>query len=103
MFLVIISAWKINAKLLWRYPDLTELVVAEHYAEDLGALLLGSRRLAADLAYIQFLQYYGTPSQGGQEEENEPPHHHPHFDGGNYPRVKEMGTRLLRLDPFFHP
>ena len=95
---------KINAEYPWRYPALNELVVTEHYSEDLGALLLGDRRLAADLAYVQFLQYYGTPSGAEHQEEEKESNSlsaHDEYSGGNYPRVKEWGTRVLRLDPFF--
>ena len=108
---------RLNRLFRWVYPPVTEMVVTEHYLTDLGAFFLGSHRVAADLAYIQLLQYYGSPESRGAEargdEDNHDPHdghdhtHHDHadpfaFGGGDYPRLGELGRRLLRLDPFFH-
>jgi len=89
---------RLSAALPWRYPVLTDLVMTENYAGDLGALLLGAHRLAADIAYIQLLQYYGVSEHG-----------HSHDDGGfhdisegKYPELKTLSTRIMRLDPFFN-
>lgn len=99
---IALSQAKIEEKFKWPYPSLDELVVSEHYMEDLSALLLGSHRLSADLAYIQFLQYYGVPEVPETEEEHSVAgHKHRDFAAGSYPRLKEMATRYLRLDPFF--
>jgi len=62
--LTALSVWQIEAKLDWRYPPVNELVVTRHYSQDLGMLSSGSHRFAGDLAYIQFLQYYGAPIAG---------------------------------------
>ena len=109
LFLIFFSKWKVEKSFDWRYPPLTDLVVTENYMSDLGSLFLGAHRLAADLAYIQFLQYYGThPEEEVSHAEGESEsdhHHHGHSDlngGGNYPRVLELGTRLMRLDPYFN-
>ncbi len=108
LFLIFISKWKVDKLFEWKYPRVSELVVTEHYMSDLGALFLGAHRLAADLAYIQFLQYYGTRPDGGDAHSEDDGHdhqHHVHGDlngGGYYPRIPELGTRLLRLDPFFY-
>ena len=84
----------------WHYPPLNDLLVTEHYLTDVGALLMGSHRLAADVAYIDFLQYYGTP--GSAEEELRPPMPGEQRDlSSKYPRLLELATRILRLDPFF--
>lgn len=94
---------QIDRKFEWRYPALNELVPSEHYMEDLSALLLGSRRVAADLAYIQLLQYYGVPEEGHEhEDEGHGQAGHIHrFEAGEYAALKEKGARIMRLDPFF--
>lgn len=103
------SQWKINASSQWPHVPLNQLTFNQHIAQDLGALFVGSHRLAADLAYIQFLQYYGTPENEDGEEGHDG-HHHSHDDSeihdftreGQYSRLEEFGTRILRLDPYFH-
>ncbi len=87
----------------WRFPALTSLVVTEHYTQDLSATFLGTRRLAGDLAYIQFLQYYGVPEGEEEGHEESPGHEHHHsYEGGVYSRAYEFGQRLVRLNPFFN-
>jgi tetratricopeptide (TPR) repeat protein len=94
VLLVFISSARINKTCEWRYPPVNSLVVSENYAGDLGPILLGSHRLAGDIAYIQFLQYYGEEGNSAGEGLN--------FGKGRYPRTYELGTRIMRLDPFFN-
>jgi tetratricopeptide (TPR) repeat protein len=91
---------RLSAALPWRYPAVNELVVTENYMRDVGCLLLGSHRLAGDIAYIDFLQYYGT----GDLEAEAGPEAREHADESakNHPRLLELGTRIVRLDPFFN-
>jgi hypothetical protein len=104
--LIVWSKRQVEATWQWKFPPVTQMVVTENYMSDLGALLLGARRLAGDLAYIQFLQYYGTRAHTQdhetEEEHEEEGHVHGGWDGGDYPRVREFGTRLIRLDPYFN-
>jgi tetratricopeptide (TPR) repeat protein len=99
---------KIRSAMEWTFPKLTDLVATEHYAGDLGALMLGTRRLAGDLAYIQFLQYYGVERDEDGRPAGEDPHGHGHhhggrdYGGGHYPRVPEFGRRIMNLDPYFN-
>jgi len=111
----------------WRFPAVNELTVTEHYLTDVGCLLIGARRLAADVAYVQFLQYYGGSEHAEEEDEEHAGHDHGpdgvHHDGpppamgmedyfkrqrehdmsrGVYPRLLELSTRVLRLDPYFN-
>jgi tetratricopeptide (TPR) repeat protein len=120
--LAVVIGWtnhRLSKAMAWRYPAVNELVVTENYLEDLGSLLIGAHRLAADIAYIQFLQYYGIQ---GAEEELGPPgsgHHEEHGHGDRrprswqerqaeldaakgYPRMLEFATRIDRLDPYFN-
>lgn len=95
VFLVAVSSIRINRWWEWRFPPLSDLVVTEGYTADLGAILLGSHHLASELAYIQFLQYYG-------EEKNEAGGRAEDFGRGHYPLTYQFGERLVRLDPYFN-
>jgi tetratricopeptide (TPR) repeat protein len=55
---------------------------------------LGMRRLAADIAWIQTLQYYGTHEAEQTEEEET-------SGGGTYGRFLDYCRRVTRIDPFF--
>ncbi|MFH1367648.1 MAG: hypothetical protein ABII64_00840 [Elusimicrobiota bacterium] len=95
---------------------------------DLTGTLTGMRRFAADIAWIQFLQYYGSPEKplekdvayklsidtvkfligmkaghthGGHEEHGEGHHHH-HIEGGTYSALLTHCYRVTELDPFFY-
>lgn len=129
----IVAGWtdrRLSAAMPWRYPAVNELVVTEHYLTDIGALLIGARRLAADIAYIQFLQYYGFSGNAGTGEaaKGRPDGDHSHdghdhgddhdtdpgplsqvqrlrqhdMSAGLYIRLQELATRILRLDPYFN-
>lgn len=62
--------------------------------KDFGALSLGLRRLGADIAWIQTLQYYGTQEEGQSEFEFE--------NGiGKYPDFLALSQRVALIDPYF--
>lgn len=104
--LMLVSQWRVMASFTWRYPALNKLVASENLAGDLGALLLGAHRLAADIAYIQFLQYYGVPEAQSEEKHDHGVHDehdgHHQFGGGVYAELKSRATRFMCLDPFFN-
>lgn len=103
--LITVADQRAQAVFSWKYPAPTELAVTNDYLTDAGALLLGGHRLAADLAYIQMLQYYGTPESGhaGSEHHDHDGHDHGYdFAGGAYDKLLTFGRRIVRLDPFFH-
>ncbi len=114
---------RLSKAMTWRFPAVNELVVTENYLTDVGCLLIGAHRLAADVAYVQFLQYYGLSEHVAEDEAAEKAEVGPHVDGpppgmspdeyikilrthdkssGIYPRMLELSTRILRLDPFFN-
>jgi tetratricopeptide (TPR) repeat protein len=79
------------------------LVVTENYTTDLSLIFMGAHRLAGDMAYIQFLQYYGVRQHShDDEEEKEESDVHDEASMGVYPRLFEFGQRILGLDPFFN-
>mgnify|MGYP001614313766 FL=1 len=72
---------------------------------------LGMRRMAADLALIRMIIYYGTPEDDGHGHQGPHEHHgHSEFDaehpersygGGSYGKLGGMAMRILDLDPAF--
>ena len=90
------------------YPDTT--AAESRYSvgmRDVGFLSLGARRLGADAAFIELLQYYGR-----HENENEDPNAGfyvyglkppPNWkmEGGVYPELLARAKRVLWLDPYF--
>jgi tetratricopeptide (TPR) repeat protein len=75
-------------------PMITSLNSKETQLPDVVGSLLGMRRLAANLAWIQTLQYYGTPEEGQSEFDF-------HNGVGNYPRFLALAQRVADLDPTF--
>ncbi len=61
---------------------------------DFTGIALGSRRLAADLAWIQTLQYYGNLEAGQSDSD---------FDNGKgrYPLLLGYCKRVAQIDPYF--
>jgi tetratricopeptide (TPR) repeat protein len=68
---------------------------------DFVGVSLGFRRLAADLAWIQTLQYYGTH----EDHDSDDGHGHGHgghdYGAGRYPLFTQYCERVARLDPYF--
>lgn len=99
LFLTGFAKTKIDQKFAWPYPPVNTLIVTADYTTDLSSLLLGAHRLAADIAYIQFLQYYGVTKHDHDHSEHDK---HEHVHGETYPLLLEFGRRMARLDPYFH-
>ena len=78
----------------YKFPHADQIPVTQFYVQDLAALLVGSHRVAADLAYVQILQYYGKTQHEEEFERYNMP--------GNYPLLKEYTQRFMRLDPYFN-
>lgn len=78
-----------------RFPPLSvSLSSPTTRLRDFNGIGLGLRRLAADLAWIETLQYYGTREAGQTEEEFE-------NGQGKYPDFLAYCERVARLDPSF--
>lgn len=95
-------------------------------ALDLSSVLAGARRLGADIAWIQLLQYYGSPEEPIEKDteftlswdmskyllgipvkeearcHQHHEHYHPRIEGGNYPDLQKYCYRVVNLDPFFY-
>lgn len=91
-----------------RQTALTDFYITDSYAQDMGAVMIGARRMAANLAYIELMQYYGV-----YEVEDPAIEAGAYIESlsGNYPntnidltfrRLQEFGFRIVRLDPLFN-
>jgi hypothetical protein len=107
-----------------RLSPLTQFTVL-----DLTGTLAGTRRIAADIAWVQLLQYYGSPEKPMDKDTqfklsidmtkylagipvektichekgcHDESHYHPAIDGGVYPLISKYCIRVTNLDPFFY-
>jgi hypothetical protein len=72
------------------FPPLSELPSTPYSLQDAALVSAGLRAAAADLAWVQMLQY----SAGGVAELEDPP-------GEAFKYIKPMAERVVRLDPAF--
>lgn len=74
------------------YPHLKDLVTLNEpmAIQDTALIALGFRSVAADVAWIQLLQYFG----GGSVFDLEDNHN-------GYPSVQPLTLRVMRMDPYF--
>lgn len=90
----------------YNYPFFTETVNLSASKKtaygllDLSGIIFGMRRMVANVAWIQLLQYYGTPER---DEANEEIHLHGlEYGGGKYYDLLSLTQRIIRLDPYFY-
>lgn len=83
------------------FPSVYSSAHSGYFVQDVIGLISGYRRLAANIAWMQLLIYYGSPEYDGHEHTvGEPCPHCLHE--GVYPELLRMVQRVIRLDPFFH-
>lgn len=88
----------------------------QYVVQDLAGTLAGARRIAADVAWIQLLQYYGSPEKPmdkdtefrlsvdmtkkflGMQIHGD---YDADYEGGVYPLLLTYCVRITNLDPFF--
>jgi len=92
IFIFVFSHIQLKKKYEPRFPRFQELVIIEEQAglQDLAFIVFGFRSVAADMAYIQLLQYLG--GSNSLDETNEK---------NDYLQLKDMTLRVIRLDPYF--
>ena len=89
------------------YPIFTEVVnlsagkSTRYGLLDLSGLMLGMRHMTANIAWIQLLQYYGTPEVEHEHKENGCSFCED-YGAGKYYDFLALSQRVIRLDPFFH-
>lgn len=94
---------------LYPFPTLSHLPdIDEKPYLELGGIFLGLRSAAADLVWINTLQYYGGSADeeehehAHQEDSHEHEHHSHHdLDREAYQRLYPLCKRAIWLDPYF--
>jgi len=74
---------------VWPYPPFNQLITQRHGMQDVTIVTAGFRSLAADLGWIQLLQYVGGGFLPGEDTKR------------GYAELKPMALRVTRLDPYF--
>lgn len=103
---VFIFQVKLRKNFSFNYPFFTEILnisvnkKTSYGLLDLSGIIFGMRRMAADIAWIQLMQYYGTleTDESGKEID----FHGEDYGGGKYHEVLNLTQRVIRLDPYFH-
>jgi hypothetical protein len=123
------AAWAVGRHPSPSFPLFERPVMEDFAVQDMGAVVNGARRLGADLAFIELLQYYGSPENAHPDhprgrralasrtieeiEERESGHVHIHMGhegeaettdrpSGAFPELKDYAFRAGALDPRFH-
>ncbi|MBK8576018.1 MAG: hypothetical protein IPN90_10210 [Elusimicrobia bacterium] len=125
---LLLGAWFISRKPYPQFPPFERPLMELYAAQDMGMVLNGARRLGADLALIQLMQYYGSAEnanphhpRGRRRKTVEKPHdedgheEHVHLHLGSegtadatnrpfqsFPQLLEYTLRGGSLDPHFH-
>lgn len=93
----------------FKFPGLTDLVLSRSSRNDLidlGGIVAGTRRIAADIAWIQLLQYYGTPEITEEHLKTCTKSTHDEcgleYGKGHYSDFLKLTLRIVRLDPTFY-
>ncbi len=82
------------------FPPLSESVSSSTSTlEDFIGVSLGFRRLSADIAWIQTLQYYGTHSEEGEDHVHESSTEA--SPAASYPLFLDFCQRVVHIDPYF--
>ncbi|MBI5554624.1 MAG: hypothetical protein HY920_02060 [Elusimicrobia bacterium] len=96
----------IENRYIYPFPPLSTMKYMEDnpYLE-LGGLFFGLRSLAADIVWVQTLQYYGGPAEKETEEEHLRHEHENIHDSDHtaYQKLYPLCARAIWLDPYFMP
>lgn len=112
VLILLVSAFAISSSFVYPFPSIgSARKVSLNPVIELTALSLGLRKIAADLLFIDLLQYYGTPEvpEGAEVHEHDDGHGHvhkhyegePEFGSGEYPLFYPYSREILFLDPYF--
>lgn len=104
---VFIFQVKLRKNFSFNYPPFTEILnisvskKTSYGLLDLSGIIFGMRRMAANIAWIQLLQYYGTPEVKHEHTENGCSFGED-YGGGKYYDLLSLTQRVIRLDPYFY-
>jgi hypothetical protein len=125
---VIASLFVLKTAFSYPLAPVAGYAVPEYALFDIGTVIGGVRRFGADLAWIQLLQYYGSPEKTLNKDTefklswdmtkylfgvplekeicynkgcSDHAHYHPQIEGGTYAALSSYCSRVAELDPYF--
>jgi hypothetical protein len=125
---VIASLFVLKTAFSYPLAPVNGYAVPEYAMLDVGTMIGGVRRFGADLAWIQLLQYYGSPEKALDKDTefklswdmtkylfgvplekeicykegcHDHAHYHPQIEGGTYAALSSYCSRVTDLDPYF--
>ncbi|MEW6557725.1 MAG: hypothetical protein AB1349_10275 [Elusimicrobiota bacterium] len=105
LLVLALTGWWANKNFNYPYPAPQNIVTEKTEPVDFAGFLFGMRRIFADVAWIQTLQYYGG---GGWEDEVTEEKYRKYEkddkrkgDYGRYRYLLAMCRRCVRIDPYF--
>ncbi len=97
--ILVLTQIKLEKNFVYPFPPIKSLNLKEASFLNFWGILLGFRRLSADLAWIRILQYYGTH----EDEENQDVRgEHICLKEEGYKKLSPLFQLVVRLDPYFH-
>ena len=97
--ILVLTQIKLEKNFVYPFPSIKNLNLKEASFLNFWGILLGFRRLSADLAWIRILQYYGTHEDGeNQHVRGE----HICLKKEGYKKLLPLFQLVVRLDSYFH-
>jgi tetratricopeptide (TPR) repeat protein len=91
---VVFSLQKVTSIYTLPYPHFNNLMAEQNGLQDIGGIIMGFRCAAADIAWVQLIQYCG--------EDVLSDNHHQHDSSCSLDLLKYLALRVIRMDPYFY-
>ena len=105
LLVMVISGWWANRNFSYPYPAPTNIITEKTKPIDFLGLLFGTRRIIADIMWVQVLQYYGGIGWDDRVSEEEYRKYERDerrkVDYGRYGYFMAMCQRCIKIDPYF--
>jgi len=86
--LVVFSLERIRSIYPLPYPHFSDLIVGKNELQDIGGIIMGFRGAAADIAWVQLIQYCGGEILPDESR--------------TLDLLKDLTLRVVRIDPYFY-
>ncbi len=97
--ILVLTQVKLEKNFVYPFPPIRNLNLKEASFLNFWGILLGFRRLSADLAWIRILQYYGTHEDEADQHIKE---NSVCMQKESYNKLFPLFCLVVRLDPYFH-
>ncbi|MCK5533755.1 hypothetical protein KAI68_01465 [bacterium] len=96
--ILVLTQIKLEKKFVYPFPCISNLSLEEASFLNFWGVLLGFRRLSADLVWIKMLQYYGTRKEGDDALSKKK---YVGVEKEEYKKLFPFFQAVVKLDPFF--